>query len=152
MATDRHFFNRKLHSLLGVIPVGGFLLIHLYTNFLAYFGKERFTAQVEIMESIPFLIIVEVVFIYLPLLYHAVYGIFIALQARHNVTNYGYFRNVMFFLQRVTGVLTLIFLAWHVWQTRVQVAIHRIEPDGFYDLMVGVFQEPGMIAICVIGV
>ncbi|RKD23841.1 succinate dehydrogenase [Ammoniphilus oxalaticus] len=151
MATNRHFFNRKLHSLLGVIPVGGFLILHLYTNFLASYGKERFTAQVKIMESIPFLIIVEVVFIFLPLLYHAIYGLYIALQAKHNVMNYGYFRNVLFFLQRATGILTLIFISWHVWQTRVQIAIGNVQPEGFYDLMVGVFQMPGMIAVYVIG-
>ncbi|MEW9033208.1 MAG: succinate dehydrogenase, partial [Planifilum fimeticola] len=29
------FFNRRLHSLLGVIPVGFFLLEHLLTNYYA---------------------------------------------------------------------------------------------------------------------
>jgi len=151
MVSNRHFFNRKLHSLLGVIPVGGFLLVHLFTNFLAYYGEERFTAQVRLMESIPMLILVEIVFIFLPLLYHAVYGLYIAFQAKHNVGNYSYFRNVMFFLQRSTGVITLIFVVWHVWQTRIKIAIGGIEPEGFYDLMVGVFQNPAMVAFYVVG-
>ena len=151
MATDRHFFNRKLHSLLGVIPVGAFLIIHLYTNFLAHYGRERFTSQVKLMENIPFLAIVEIVFIFLPLLYHAVYGLYIAFQAKHNVNNYGYFRNMMFFLQRVTGVITLIFVVWHIWQTRIQIAIGSVKPEGFYDIMVHVFQNGGMIAFYVLG-
>lgn len=151
MATDRHYFNRKLHSLLGVIPVGGFLLVHLYTNFLAHYGEERFTAQVKLMESIPFLVLVEIVFILLPLLYHAVYGLYIAFQAKHNVGNYGYFRNILFFLQRATGIITLIFIVWHVWQTRIQIAVGDVEPEHFYDLMVGIFQNPAMIAFYVIG-
>ena len=29
MAGNREFFNRKLHSLLGVIPVGLYLTVHL---------------------------------------------------------------------------------------------------------------------------
>ncbi|MBP1930361.1 succinate dehydrogenase cytochrome b558 subunit [Ammoniphilus resinae] len=151
MATDRHFFNRKLHSLLGVIPVGAFLLVHLYTNYLATLGRERFTEQVEFMETIPFLIIVEILFIFLPLLYHAVYGLYIAFQAKHNVNNYGYFRNMMFFLQRVTGVITLIFVVWHVWQTRIQIAIGSVAPEGFFDLMVNVFSSGAMVAFYVIG-
>ncbi|MEW9670790.1 succinate dehydrogenase cytochrome b558 subunit [Ammoniphilus sp. 3BR4] len=151
MATNRHFFNRKLHSLLGVIPVGAFLIVHLFTNFLATEGRERFTQQVELMESIPFLVIVEILFIFLPLLYHAVYGLYIAFQAKHNVGNYGYFRNMMFFLQRVTGVITLIFVVWHVWQTRVQIAVQDIHPEGFFDLMVSVFNNPAMIAFYIIG-
>lgn len=151
MATNRHFFNRKLHSLLGVIPVGAFLIVHLFTNFLATEGRERFTQQVELMESIPFLVIVEILFIFLPLLYHAVYGLYIAFQAKQNVGNYGYFRNVMFFLQRVTGVITLIFVVWHVWQTRVQIALQDIHPEGFFDLMVSVFNNPAMIAFYIIG-
>jgi succinate dehydrogenase / fumarate reductase, cytochrome b subunit len=151
MASDRHFFNRKLHSLLGVIPVGAFLIIHLYTNYLAHYGRERFTQQVKMMENIPFLVIVEIVFIFLPLLYHAIYGLYIAFQAKHNVSNYGYFRNMMFFLQRVTGVITLIFIVWHVWQTRIQIAIGAITPEGFYDIMVNVFQNGAMIVFYVIG-
>ena len=151
MATDRHFFNRKLHSLLGVIPVGAFLIIHLYTNFLAHYGRERFTSQVKLMENIPFLAIVEIVFIFLPLLYHAVYGLYIAFQAKHNVNNYGYFRNMMFFLQRVTGVITLIFVVWHIWQTRIQIAIGSVTPEGFYDIMVHVFQNGAMIAFYILG-
>ncbi len=151
MAANRHFFNRKLHSLLGVIPVGGFLIVHLMVNFFATEGKERFTEQVKVMESIPFLVIVEILFIFLPLLYHAVYGLYIAFQAKHNVANYGYFRNVMFFLQRVTGVITLIFIVWHVWQTRVQIAIQDIHPEGFFDMMVDIFNNPFMIAFYVIG-
>jgi succinate dehydrogenase / fumarate reductase cytochrome b subunit len=151
MTTNRHFFNRKLHSLLGVIPVGGFLIVHLLVNYFATQGRERFTEQVEIMESIPFLIVIEILFIFLPLLYHAVYGLYIAFQAKHNVGNYGYMRNVMFFLQRVTGVITLIFIVWHVWQTRIQIAIQDIAPEHFFDMMVAIFNSPAMIAFYVIG-
>ena len=152
MATNRHFFNRKLHSLLGVIPVGAFLIVHLYSNFLASYGRERFTEQVMFLESIPFLVVVEFVFIFLPLLYHAVYGLYIAFQAKHNVGNYGYFRNVMFMLQRVTGVITLIFVVWHIWETRMQSALGNVEPEGFYDMMVDVFNNPAMIAFYAIGI
>ncbi|HWO95074.1 MAG TPA: succinate dehydrogenase, partial [Bacillus sp. (in: firmicutes)] len=40
MAANREFFNRRLHSLLGVIPVGIFLIQHLVVNHFATRGPE----------------------------------------------------------------------------------------------------------------
>src|SRR5690625_6845995 len=59
---------------------------------------------------------------------------------RNNVKKYGYFRNLMFYLQRVTGIITLIFIAWHVWQTRLQVAIAGAEVN--YQMMEQILTQP----------
>ena len=83
MSTERSFFNRRLHSLLGVIPVGFFLVEHLYTNFTMTKGVQAFIEQVEWLWSLPFLPILEIFFIYLPLMYHAIYGLYIAFQAKN---------------------------------------------------------------------
>lgn len=149
MATKGHFFNRKLHSLLGVIPVGLFLVQHLFINHYILVSEESFNRAAEFMESLPLRFFLEVAFIYLPLLYHAIYGLYIAFQAKHNVLNYGYFRNVMFMLQRITGVLLIIFIAWHVWETRIAAAF------GTYvdaTMMVNILSSPFMIAFYIIGV
>ncbi|PTM58188.1 succinate dehydrogenase cytochrome b558 subunit [Desmospora activa] len=123
MSKHRSFFNRRLHSLLGVIPVGFFLLEHLWTNHYATQGADVYQEKVEWLWSIPFLPLLEIFFIFLPLLYHGVYGLYIAFTAQNNLKSYSTFRNIMFMLQRVTGVITLIFVTLHVWQTRVQVAL-----------------------------
>ena len=44
------------------------------------------------------------------------------LQRKSNVNKFNTFRNWMFVLQRITGVITLIFIAWHVWETRIAAA------------------------------
>ena len=119
MATS-HFFNRRLHSLLGIIPVGVFLLIHLTVNYMATRGPEAFNEAAGFMASLPYLYVLEFAVIFLPLLYHAVYGLYVAFQAKNNVGNYSYFRNVMFMIQRYTGIITLVFVGWHVWETRAQ--------------------------------
>jgi succinate dehydrogenase / fumarate reductase, cytochrome b subunit len=121
MKNQDTFLNRRLHSLLGVIPVGFFLLEHLYTNYHATHGAKAFVEQVEWLWSIPILPVLEIVFIFLPLTYHAVYGLYIAFQAKNNIGNFSTFRNYMFFLQRLTGVITFVFVLWHVWQTRIKV-------------------------------
>ena len=117
------FYLRRLHSLLGVIPIGGFLLVHLLVNHQATQGEAAFNKAAGFMESIPFLIAVEFIVIYIPILYHAVYGVHIAFTAKENVGHYSAFRNWMFLLQRVTGVITFIFVAIHLWQTRIQRAL-----------------------------
>ncbi len=42
MAGNKEFVNRRLHSLLGVIPVGLFLVQHLVVNHFATRGAEAF--------------------------------------------------------------------------------------------------------------
>ena len=38
---ERHFWLRRLHSLSGIVPVGGFLAFHLYENYSATQGAGR---------------------------------------------------------------------------------------------------------------
>src|ERR1039458_6661148 len=46
-AQGNSFLFRKLHSLLGVIPIGAFLLEHLLSNFEALKGPAAYGAQVK---------------------------------------------------------------------------------------------------------
>ncbi len=118
------YLNRKLHSLLGVIPVGFFLIEHLITNYSASKGGHvAFLEHVDFLHNLPLTLALEIVGIWIPLLYHAIYGLYVAYTARNNVSNYGYFRNQMFFMQRVTGVITFLFVAWHFFQTRFQITL-----------------------------
>ncbi len=149
MANSHQFLSRKLHSLLGVIPIGIFVLFHLVINHQSTKGPEAFNSAAAIPESLPFLIVVEFVVIYIPIFFHAVYGIYIAFQAKNNLGNYGYFRNQMFFLQRITGIITLIFIAWHVYQTRIQLALGNVELN--YDMMHNILSNPAMFIFYLVG-
>ncbi|TKC15722.1 succinate dehydrogenase cytochrome b558 subunit [Robertmurraya kyonggiensis] len=149
MASNREFFNRRLHSLLGVIPVGLFLVQHLVVNHFATGGEESFNKAAHFMESLPFRTFLEIFVIFLPLLFHAIYGIYIAFTAKNNVSRYNFFRNWMFLLQRVTGVITLIFLAWHVWETRIAAAFGA---DVNFDMMESILSNPFMVTFYIIGV
>lgn len=149
MAGSNDFVNRRIHSLLGVIPIGIFLIQHLVVNHFATKDADAFNAAAHFMENLPFRIFLEMFVIYLPILFHAVYGLYITFQAKNNVSRYGYFRNTMFLVQRVTGVITLIFIAWHVWETRVQAAFgHEVN----FSMMADILSSPFMIAFYLIGV
>jgi len=149
MAGNREFLNRRLHSLLGVIPVGIFLIQHLVVNHFATRGPEAFNRAAHFMENLPFRIFLEVFVIFLPLLFHAIYGLYIAFTAKNNVSNYGYFRNWMFMLQRVSGIITLIFVTWHVWETRVQAAFGA---EVNYDMMANILDSTFMLVFYIVGV
>jgi succinate dehydrogenase / fumarate reductase cytochrome b subunit len=149
MAGNKEFVNRRLHSLLGVIPVGLFLVQHLVVNHFATRSAEAFNEAAHFMEMLPFRYVLETVVIFLPLLYHAIYGVYIAFTAKNNVSNYGYLRNWLFMLQRVTGIITFIFVAWHVWETRIAAALGA---EVNYDMMASILSSPFMLAFYLIGV
>jgi len=147
------YFSRKLHSLLGVIPVGFFLVEHLLTNYKAFQGGHvAFMEGVQWLHELPLVLALEIFGIWLPLLYHAVYGLYVAYTARNNVSNYGYFRNQMFFLQRVTGVITFLFIAWHFFETRLQIAIGNVAQDAIGTQMHAIASNPVNFVLYCIGI
>src|SRR5437016_5040559 len=120
------FLLKKLHSLTGLLPIGAFLVEHLYQNFQAVGpgGAERFDTVVRELQTNPIVIFLEIGAIGLPLLYHAVYGLFISKMARPNPGGYGYLRNWTYLFQRVTGAILILYIGYHVWNTRLVPLIH----------------------------
>lgn len=149
MAENREYFNRRLHSLLGVIPVGIFLTQHLIINHFATRGEEAFNKAAGFMGNLPFQLFLEIFIIFLPLIYHAIYGLYIAFTAKNNAGQYSFLRNWLFLLQRVTGIITLVFVAWHIWETRVQVAFGA---EVNFQMMENILANPFMLWFYIIGV
>lgn len=113
------FGSRKFHSLMGVIPLGIFLLEHLFTNSMAILGAESFNRAVDLLHSIPFLWVLEVFVVALPLTFHGILGVKFAIEARNNPIEFPTLRNWMFFLQRITGLITFAFVLYHVFTMRL---------------------------------
>jgi len=112
--TARHHFTlRRLHSLAGIVPVGVFLIEHLLTNSLA-FWPQRFNEQVHWLHNLHYLLWLEIVFIFLPLAYHGIYGLVIAWQGRLNALQYPYMDNWRYTLQRITAWITFVFVLVHL--------------------------------------
>lgn len=147
------YLPRKLHSLLGVIPLGLFFVEHALTNYSAFEGgKEGFNKSVEFLHGMPLIFFLELFVIWLPILFHGVYGIYIAYQSNLNTGRYKYGRNWAFALQRITGVITFVFVFWHVWETRVQVALGNVRMDQLGEHMNQLLSNPVTLILYVIGV
>ncbi|WOV88667.1 succinate dehydrogenase cytochrome b558 subunit [Sporosarcina oncorhynchi] len=149
MSRESDFYLRRLHSLLGVIPVGLFVAQHLVINHFATRGEEAFNNASNFMGNLPFVLFLEWFIIYIPLMFHAFYGVYIAFTAKNNVQRYGTFRNWMFMLQRITGVILVVFIAWHIWETRIQKALGA---EVNYDMMAEILSSPFMLVFYIVGV
>ncbi|HIX42149.1 succinate dehydrogenase [Kurthia sp. 3B1D] len=150
MAKEKEFYWRRLHSLLGLIPVGLFLVFHLLVNFQATKGVEAFNEAAGLVEKMPFLLVLEWVVIYIPLMFHAFYGVYIAFTAKSNLKRFGTTRNWFFMLQRLSGIFLVIFIAWHIWQTRLQKTLADAEVN--YDMMADIVSNPAMLAFYIVGI
>ncbi len=111
---SRTFVLRKLHQLTGILPLGIFLLEHFYTNSKALSGPGDFNNAVKDLQSIPYILFVEIGGIFIPLLYHAIYGLVITMEARPNNLAYPYARNWFYTIQRITGIILFFFITFHV--------------------------------------
>lgn len=111
---SKTFVFRKLHQLSGILPLGVFLLEHFYTNSKALTGAADFNNAVRDLQSIPYILFVEIGGIFIPLIYHAVYGLFITFEMRPNNIAYPYARNWFYTIQRVTGIILFVFITFHV--------------------------------------
>jgi len=155
---SRTFVLRKLHQLSGIMPLGFFLLEHFYTNSKAIAGAASFNEAVKDLQAIPYILLVEIGGIFIPLIYHAVYGLVITAEARPNNLNYPYPRNWFYTVQRVTGVILFFFITFHVLNFRfglipglntVSVA-HR--PDLAFEIVSREFRMWWIFIIYMIGI
>jgi succinate dehydrogenase / fumarate reductase, cytochrome b subunit len=113
------FLLRRLHSLSGIVPVGAFLLEHiLYSNAIATQGPAAYAKQVRFLGSLPFVTVLEAFGIWLPILFHAVYGFWIWYRGRSNLISYPWAGNWMYAMQRWTGAIAFAYIIWHTYTLR----------------------------------
>lgn len=116
-----HFLIRRLHSLSGIVPVGAFLCFHLFANASVLLPAEtaggEFQRSVDGIHVLGSLVVpVEIVFIFIPILFHALLGFAILLTGESNTQHYREWGNVRYTLQRITGVIAFVFILYHLWQ------------------------------------
>jgi succinate dehydrogenase / fumarate reductase, cytochrome b subunit len=104
----------RLHSLTGVLPLGVFLIVHFALNARALLGHAAFDRTLASVQAIPLLGLIELCLIGLPLAFHAGYGIALSFRPPEPAP---YPRNFVI-LERVTGIVALVFVAFHLYDLR----------------------------------
>ncbi len=156
ITTRENYVMHRIHSITGVMPVGYYMVQHLALNTFSIAGAEKFNAVIEFFEGMPkhFLLAMEVGMIWIPLLFHAIYGLFIISRAKNNyfTTKYKWSENRMFFLQRVSGIAIFAFLLYHVFTTTVAKYVSGNAETIKYAAMAERFQNPIVLAAYVLGI
>jgi succinate dehydrogenase / fumarate reductase cytochrome b subunit len=101
--------------------------VHLSVNAAIVAGPDAFqfaVDQIHNLSKLGILKAVEVLFIFIPIAFHAIVGILIWLTSKPNVMAYQYCGNVRYTLQRWTGIIALVFILVHLWQ------VHWIIPGS----------------------
>lgn len=114
-----YFYLARFHSLLGLVPVGVFLCFHLTVNATMLAGPDKYQTAVEsihYLDAVGLLIPLELLFIFLPLLFHGALGLIILLRGSVNLGRYTYGGNLRYLLQRASGIIVFVFLIFHLWQ------------------------------------
>lgn len=150
------FLLRRLHSLTGIVPIGAFLIEHLISNYEALKGPAAYAAQVKWLNALPFVRVLEWVFIFLPLLYHSLYGMYIWLRGRSNIVYYPWAGNWLYTLQRWSGGIALAYLIQHVYRQRFAgvslpehpgAAFHKVQMELLHPWMFAIYAI-AMVATC----
>ena len=141
---------RRLHSLSGIIPIGAFLVEHIVSNFETWNGPLAYAQQVKFLNALPLVRVLEWAFIFLPLAFHALYGVWITVRGRSNVNLYPWAGNWMYISQRVTGVIALAYIIQHVWRQRFSGISLPENPGAAFHKVQVELSNPWMLAIYVI--
>lgn len=112
----RHeFVIRRVHSLLGIVPLGLYMTVHLVTNASLLNGTETFQRAVFLIHSPGKLLpLIEWGLIFAPLIFHAVIGVWIAKSGKLNSSQYQFRSNRRYSWQRWTGFIALVYLFFHI--------------------------------------
>jgi succinate dehydrogenase / fumarate reductase cytochrome b subunit len=146
VAMKENYTLHKLHSLTGVIPVGYYLVQHLTLNTFSLAGPTKFNAIIQFFEGMPihFLWAVKLIAIWIPLIFHAVYGIFILSHAKYNYgePKYRFKENGYFTFQRGSGIVAFLFLVFHMTTTSVNAQVNGAKGTIYYDHWADMLSRP----------
>ncbi len=147
-----HFLLRRLHSLLGLLPVGGFLAFHLWENSQSRFGAEHYNDHVVgWLQGLNYLVVMEIFVIALPLLFHAGYGLVILRGGSRDWNRFPWLHHRLYFLQRLSGVAILLFLLFHVGWTRIWGMFEPTVRLDLYSHMQTLLSQPWIFALYLVG-
>lgn len=149
---NKHFLLRRLHSLFGLFPVGGFLIFHLWENSQSRFGMQHYNEHVvAALQQMNYLLLLELFVIALPILFHAVYGLIILRSGSIQLPHYPWLHHRLYWLQRVSGVGILLFLLLHVSMSRLQAIWQPAIRDDLFSHMQQLLSQPVIFLFYLLG-
>lgn len=130
-----YFILHRLHSFIGVFSLGLFIFLYFHTYSLALHpqGVELFNNKIHSLKNIPFLFLLEMLFIFLPLFFHFTYNFVIWFKGQ----------------KKITGILAFIFVGYHIYATFYLPTLQNTTLD--YLWMVQMFETSWKVFVYLVG-
>ncbi len=149
-ASNRSFWLGKLFSLFGILPIGLYVIGHLYQNLKSLGGEAAFNAHLTESRSWPLIVPLTILVIWVPIGFHGLYGLFKMKSSKLNLGRFAYFENLKYVLQRLSGIGLLLFIPAHIFKTRFEPKMEGTVLD-FHHMVEGL-HEPLTLAVYCLGV
>lgn len=121
---------KRLHSFVGIVPLGIYLVMHLSRNISTLAGPEAFDTAVQETWKNPINYLWVALLVYIPLIWHAGYGMYLTVVGnKQNFFKYPNLENLRYLFQRLSAVGLLGFLCAHIFLTRVHVSMGWLTGD-----------------------
>ena len=149
----RSFWLGKIFSLVGIVPLGIYVFVHLYNNLTSLEGAEVFNKHLAESRSFPMIVPIAILVLWIPIAFHGLYGLFGLKKSRPTITQNPYFENLKYWVQRLSGIGLLLFIPAHIYKTRIEPGLFHSTLD-FHHMVEGLHEMDTLVIYClgVVGV
>jgi succinate dehydrogenase / fumarate reductase, cytochrome b subunit len=148
---DAAFLRTRLGSLLAVLPLSVWTVVHLWENLAVFKGAAAWQHSVTEYGH-PLAFFVASLVALLPLGIHTVWGIGRLFTAQPNNVRYKFFQNTKYALQRLSAIGVLFFLGAHIWLAFLEPRIYRGRPEQFAEIAREMHHHGPTLLVYVLGV
>ena len=127
--------GRRLHTIAGAIVLGGFLVEHLATNASVLSGAASYDRVVGALQRWRLGAIFEILFVLVPLAYHAGYGVQLLRRSAPDAEIERYGDRRMWMLQRGSATVVFLFVVIHFLEVRAQRLFFGAGPEATYTIL-----------------
>jgi succinate dehydrogenase / fumarate reductase, cytochrome b subunit len=149
-AQSGSFIRTRLGSLLAVMPLSVWTVIHLWSNLAAFRGADAWQESVT-GHSHPIAFFATSVIVLAPLLLHTVWGLSRMFVTRPNIQRYKFFSNTKFLLQRASALGVMGFLGAHTWLAMLHPRLVEGHPEPFAEIASEMHHNPPTLIVYTLG-
>jgi succinate dehydrogenase / fumarate reductase cytochrome b subunit len=146
----RDFILARLGSLFAFLPVGVWVIVHLWHQLAAYNSPEAWQQSVTghasvASEGLVFALVL------IPLVWHTVWGIIRMFRSRPN-PRIGWFSNVRYIIQRLAAIGLLLFIGAHLWLAWFEPRFLEGHAETFADISHEMHFNTPTLVVYILGV
>jgi succinate dehydrogenase / fumarate reductase cytochrome b subunit len=123
----------------------------LISNATAIGGPEAYAKQVAFLGGLPLVFFLELFGIWLPILFHALYGFYIWYRGDGNTIEYPWTGNWMYTAQRWTGGIVFFYIVWHTYTMRFSGVDLHAYPNASFGKVQAELMNPLLFAFYIVG-